>query len=441
MGGGSAGGSGASVGPADATAPPTPRTAPVAATPVAAGRLTAASGVVQYGVVVRPGGDAQAAWKAAKAAIEARSLPPPPAGSVLAVEVEPASLRPFPPKLLPILGVELTAADEAAFQAADSVVRIEVPAAIADLPGAETAAAEAAIAAARVEQGWIIDPAMVQVFTLPAFVSRRPLPVVSDVRSLMVIHEVREEGGLTLLDTAGLARFGLPELVLHGIAASHSAALQLLVNAAAQTLVEQGGSSADGALDVRLDRLRTPGWPATAAAVQEAGGTGAIRLGLRWSVEPDVPLGDAIEIVLPGTGDSAARGYAATAFVAPPEGKVRYDAAADDAELKAARARAHARLAVLALRFANGVPDVESLSVKAPFTTTAGDVEWMWVEVKEWHGSSLTGILLNDPYGAMAVHAGDPVTVDQGDLFDYLWKHDGTSEGDETSAILMRRGE
>ena len=41
-------------------------------------------------------------------------------------------------------------------------------------------------------------------------------------------------------------------------------------------------------------------------------------------------------------------------------------------------------LAALAPHFAQGVPAMERLLVKAPFKTDGGGAEWMWVEVTAW---------------------------------------------------------
>jgi uncharacterized protein YegJ (DUF2314 family) len=116
-------------------------------------------------------------------------------------------------------------------------------------------------------------------------------------------------------------------------------------------------------------------------------------------------------------------------------------AATDDATLNAARDRARVALAKLAPHFGNGVPDLERLLVKGPFTTNSGQIEWMWVEVSRWDGDTLSGVLVNEPFQPSSVTAGDHVSVKLGDTFDYTWqKRDGTVEGGETDAILERSG-
>src|SRR5262249_46214802 len=113
---------------------------------------------------------------------------------------------------------------------------------------------------------------------------------------------------------------------------------------------------------------------------------------------------------------------------------------ADDEELNAARARAQRALAKLKPRMTPRPPDLDHLLVKAPFTTRTNGVEWMWVEIVRWEGKKLSGILQNDPYEVDGLKAGSRVEVEEDSLFDYMYRRaDGTSEGGETTKILMAR--
>lgn len=199
---------------------------------------------------------------------------------------------------------------------------------------------------------------------------------------------------------------------------TYASQLTTLINAAAQTLIEKGGLPRDGELDVKLAALTTAPWPERAKEIAAAGGTGQITLGVRWGADDERAPGWEMELVLPGSGDAAGRAYEAVKFVEPPEEKGIY-AQVGDPELEAARDRARAKLKAMAAHFAGGVPEGEQLNVKGPFTTTDGEVEWMWMEVTAWRGETLFGILLNDPFGTMNVHAGDRVEVKAGDAFDY----------------------
>ncbi len=88
-------------------------------------------------------------------------------------------------------------------------------------------------------------------------------------------------------------------------------------------------------------------------------------------------------------------------------------------------------------RWDAGLPAGSRLAVKGPFTTAAGGVEWMWVEVERWDGDRLTGALLNQPDDVPGLRKGARVAVSLGDVFDYLLRGaDGRTEGGATEALL-----
>jgi uncharacterized protein YegJ (DUF2314 family) len=108
-----------------------------------------------------------------------------------------------------------------------------------------------------------------------------------------------------------------------------------------------------------------------------------------------------------------------------------------DAATLAASARARAALLAHKARYRNGPPFGEQLLVKAPFPTPGGRNEWMWLEVVRWEGSTLHGILQNDPFEIPGLKAGARVEAQEDSLFDYLLTHpDGKREGNETSKLL-----
>ena len=78
--------------------------------------------------------------------------------------------------------------------------------------------------------------------------------------------------------------------------------------------------------------------------------------------------------------------------------------------------------------------------VKAPFATPAGGKEWMWIAVSRWHGPRIHGVLDNDPVHLRDLKAGAHVDVLEDEVLDYLFfRSDGTSEGNETAAIMHGR--
>ena len=110
-----------------------------------------------------------------------------------------------------------------------------------------------------------------------------------------------------------------------------------------------------------------------------------------------------------------------------------------DEEILAARDAARAKLPQLRDNFNDGFAPGEFMFVKAPFTTTDGGNEWMWVEVIEWKGDRIRGLLQNDPFHVPELRAGAEVVVAMGDVFDYiLQRADGTSEGNETGRLMQK---
>lgn len=62
----------------------------------------------------------------------------------------------------------------------------------------------------------------------------------------------------------------------------------------------------------------------------------------------------------------------------------------------------------------------------------------MWVEVVSWRGGKLEGFLDNTPEQVPSLKLGAKVTVNEAEIFDYIYtKADGTEEGNETQALML----
>jgi len=111
-----------------------------------------------------------------------------------------------------------------------------------------------------------------------------------------------------------------------------------------------------------------------------------------------------------------------------------------DAKLLAARDAARAKLPALRDTFNRGLAPGEYIDVKAPFATDGGGREWMWVEVRAWHGDRIEGTLQNEPDDVKRLRVGQDVVVSQAELFDYLFRHaDGRVEGNTTGAAIAEQ--
>jgi uncharacterized protein YegJ (DUF2314 family) len=110
-----------------------------------------------------------------------------------------------------------------------------------------------------------------------------------------------------------------------------------------------------------------------------------------------------------------------------------------DEELLAASKRAKSQLPALLKAFSKGLAPGEFIQVKAPFKAVDGGNEWMWVEIIEWQGNSIKGLLKNEPFNVPSLHGGQIVEVSQEDIFDYIRNYpDGRQEGNETGAIIEK---
>lgn len=259
-----------------------------------------------------------------------------------------------------------------------------------------------------------------------------------DVSKQIVIHAYND-AGRTRAISLGMARFGQPDLVISDSVWSLNRPLGNTINALAQQLVEAGPPDEKGALLLKIATLRHVGVRKRLAEGILSGGKGEGRLRL---VETMAEVGDPDNALVALSFDSypgqdvteRQTNFVIAVFGAQPD-EVIY--AKDDAALRAASARARAQLPALQKSFLRGLDPGEQLLVKAPFTTRDGGREWMWIEVTEWKGDQIKGMLRSDPRHVPGLKAGQIVDARQSDLFDYLRVFpDGRTEGNETSKLL-----
>jgi uncharacterized protein YegJ (DUF2314 family) len=255
----------------------------------------------------------------------------------------------------------------------------------------------------------------------------------------ITIHMYRN-GSLLRLVTLGMAKFGLPDVEVNEVSAHEAPAMGTLVSLLCQTIAEKKKLEVAGTIEVSIDQLASA--PAR-ATIEESVVSGAARKATLSLSMGHVQAGDAdnrlIEIVFPGpkVGLQERQASLLTKLFGAHEELVRVDDR--DPELAAASARAKVALAKLQTRWAKGRPELETLMVKAPFATPAGSKEWMWVEVLDWKGSKMTGILQNDAFEIPSLKIGARVDVEQSSVFDYfVRKGDQTIEGGETIDLMTK---
>jgi uncharacterized protein YegJ (DUF2314 family) len=404
-------------------------------TPAAAGDLHLARAIDGYAVLVPPRADPAAAERAIAAVVAARHLD----AEVTRMGVADAGFR---VEDLRWFARKLGDADVEALGHVETaiVVRASAPPARAREMIHGTAAA--ARAGATAVDGWIHDEITRETFTRASFDERRPGEFPLDVETLVVEHLVADADSTVFLESFGMIRFGLPEIYMRGIPRTFAEDANELANAAAQTLAERGTIGRDGELSVDIAKLREDAWPAKHAALEAAHAPGKVTFTVTWSRgdradDRNAPL--ELELGLAGGVTPEKLRAAIVGFFGDRPDEMKY-ARGDDTELRAATDRARKALALLGPHFSKGIPELERLMVKAPFTTDQGGVEWMWVEVQSWTGTRMTGILVNRPDHVSSLREGARVEVLQGDIFDYVHIHaDGTQAGGETESILERR--
>jgi uncharacterized protein YegJ (DUF2314 family) len=111
----------------------------------------------------------------------------------------------------------------------------------------------------------------------------------------------------------------------------------------------------------------------------------------------------------------------------------------DDPELEAASQRARARLPEQKARFAATIAEGSEFLVKVRFSENGRD-EYMWVKVQHWDGTVLEGVMTDTPVVVSKPVAGDRITVQERDVFDWVrFSPGGGVDGNETTKVLQQR--
>jgi uncharacterized protein YegJ (DUF2314 family) len=258
-----------------------------------------------------------------------------------------------------------------------------------------------------------------------------------DVRRHTVIHAYKGDH-LVRAITLGMQKFGLPDLVVEDFSWSMSRPIGNLLNTMGQALLEGLTISVPGQadLDLRSLRHRSARESQMPSTQKEVPALAKLKLveAKRDKGDPENRLMEIEFDHYPGPDRYARQAAMITAlFGASDSIKVVHHSD----ELLSARDAARAQLPSLRDQFNRGLQPGEYIMVKAPFKTSSGDNEWMWVEVTAWKGSDITGLLKNDPFNVPRLRVGQMVKVRQEEVFDYL-RQDATGhvEGNTTGRIL-----
>jgi hypothetical protein len=150
---------------------------------------------------------------------------------------------------------------------------------------------------AAAQRGWIYDPYRAELHSPETFAASIPDGQLRDVRSFTrMMAVVSTKGDLDHVRSIGLWRLGLPELYLPNVVRADLDRAREIVRATAQTLLQNGGVTRRGVIEVDLTRL-PPDWPKPAA------GTRRFTWSARWMRGPIHKNAMLIVLSVPGAQD------------------------------------------------------------------------------------------------------------------------------------------
>lgn len=254
-----------------------------------------------------------------------------------------------------------------------------------------------------------------------------------------VIHAYRHDEGVRAI-TLGMAKFGMPDVVVNNFSWSLNTSIGNLINLVAQSIMEGAVPDKNGMLKLNISALDDTRYKHDLKAdlIENAQEQVNLLIGeAKW--EQGDPENYLIEILFDNVQGASLseRQESLLSGVFGWEDKISY--VRHNALIEAASARARNKLPGLRADFNDGLAPGEFIQVKAPFDTPDGGHEWMWVEVMSWRGNEIKGLLKNEPYNIPDLKGGSEVVVNEDEVFDYIRTYpDGRSEGNETAELIMK---
>jgi uncharacterized protein YegJ (DUF2314 family) len=265
---------------------------------------------------------------------------------------------------------------------------------------------------------------------------KKEVPVLS---KHFTIH-IYQDGELVRQVSLGLAKFGLPDLVVEESSWSSRNQVGDLMNLLAQAMAEGQQVGESGQIELNLKAIKSSQARDPVLQTLKANATGVARLTLREGIhEEGDPENRLFEIVFnryAGDDNQARQEEALSTFFGWEDS---FEYIQHDEEVLVASRRAREKLPALREEFNRGLAPGEHILLKAPFENQDGGREWMWVEVTSWNGDDIKGLLQNEPQIIPDLQAGQTVKISEEKVFDYIRRlPDGKEEGNETAAALER---
>jgi uncharacterized protein YegJ (DUF2314 family) len=303
-------------------------------------------------------------------------------------------------------------------------------------------ATELVEALARQTGGLVFDVATRQVFTPDSWHERRLESWIGDVPrvSQHFTIDVYQLGECHREVTLGMAKLGLPDLIVQELPETSSAQAGNLINSVAQVMAE--GHAINNTSKMRLD-LRAIKNVAARDALLKSLKPNALAIacvflkpGKKDEGDPDNRLLELSADLYSGPDPHAQLENLFSSLFGFEDSsrKVQHTQ-----ELLEESKKERAKLPELRKSFVAGLEPGEYIQVKAPFQTPEGNREWMWVGIIRWRGKNITGTLDSEPAEIPGLRSGQVVEVSEDDVFDYIRRFpDGHTEGNTTRPILER---
>jgi uncharacterized protein YegJ (DUF2314 family) len=296
---------------------------------------------------------------------------------------------------------------------------------------------------ARRTEGLVWDEETREIYTPDAWRKRRNegwTNQVPEISTQTVIHAYNNDESIREI-TLGMSKMGLPDVVVEDSSWSTNGQTGNLINAFCQAVAEGQAVRIPGDFKLELRFLKNSTLRKSVLTSIKGKGVAmaclTLKPGKRVEGDPDNSLIELAADNYPGEDSHAKQDQMVSSFFGAEDttARVRYD----DQELLAASGKARAKLPELHKAFSAGLKPMEFIDVKAPFQTSSGGREWMWIEVTSWSGGKIKGLLQNDPSFVPSLRAGQVVEVREEDVFDYIrYYPDKHTEGNTTSEVIRK---
>ncbi len=243
--------------------------------------------------------------------------------------------------------------------------------------------------------------------------------------------------------TLGMAKAGLPDVVVENSSWSAKDRVGDLINIFCQSMVEGAAFQNPGKFKMDLRAIRNANLRDFQLKLLNPNATGMGCLLLQpGRPEEGDPKNRLIELTFdnyPGPDAQARQESMFSSFFGWEESVnlVRHN----EALLEESR-KERDKLPELHKAFDAGLEPGEFIEVKSPFKRPDGGTEFMWVEITSWKANQIKGLLRNEPFNVPGLHSGQMVNVQEEEVFDYIRQYpDEHREGNTTGAILQKLDE